>query len=109
MERWVKELQGRGHATTEEIWWIKDRNSQQELPPGPKYMDPKDVPMPSHSGIKGLFAAHILAHVHLDTPAGEHDLELKRGLSPVKRGQRRATFLSNTFSPSIIPHQIREH
>ena len=109
MEHWAKELQSRGHATAEEIWWIKDRNSRQELPPGPRYVDPKGTLTPSHSGIKGLFAAHILAHVCLDSPAGEHDPELKRGLSPAERIQRRAAFLSNTFGSTIIPHQVLKH
>ena len=108
MERWAKELRARGHATAEEIWWIKDRNSRLELPPGPKYVDPRGTPTPSCSGIKGLFATHVLAHVRLDTPAGEHDPEHRKGLSTAERVQRRAAFLSNTFGPTIIPHRVRE-
>ena len=108
MEHWAKELWAGGHATAEEIWWIKDRSSRQELPPGPRYVDPKVTPMPSCSGIKGLFTAHILAHVCLDTPAREHDPEHKKGLSTAERVQRRAAFLLNTFGPTIIPHRVQE-
>ena len=102
MECWAKELQ----ATAKEIRWIKDRSSQQELPPGPRYVDPKGMPMPLRLGIKGLFAAHILAHIRLDAPAREHNPEHKKGLSMAERVQRRAAFLLNTFGPTIIPHQV---
>ena len=102
-EHWGKELIRRNQGTEEEIWWMRERTSRKDLPSGKYYVNPQGMPTPSRTGIKSLFAAHVLSSIKLPIGPRIFDSESVKGIHPPEQVLQRAAFLSQTFGTSILP------
>ena len=102
-EHWGKELIRRNQGTEEEIWWVRERTSKKDLPSGRYYVNPQGMPTPSRTGIRNLFAAHVLSSIKPPVGPGSFDNEAARGVRPPEQVLQRAAFLSQMFGTSILP------